>query len=121
MASIGDRRATDMISFEIFVQEGCVSEGFRPSLESALESVCGDVLGPEAGPVAIAWTVIAKGHGFRGGLPSTTSLVRGRIPDGCARATRERLLRSIGAQWCRLTSCAQDEVIVSARDWSWKG
>lgn len=46
MAPIGDRRATDMISFEIYVHEGCVSEGIRPALESALESICGDVLGP---------------------------------------------------------------------------
>lgn len=121
MASIGDRCATGMVSFEIYVQEGRVSEGIRPALESALESVCGDVLVSGSAPVAFAWTVIAKGYGFRGGIPSTTSLVRGRIPDGCVRDTRERLLRSIGAEWCRLTGCAQDEVIVSARDWSWEG
>ena len=121
LSSISDRRVTGMINFEIYVQEGCVSGGTRPALESALESVCGDVLSPEAGPVMFTWIVIAKGYGFRGGIPSTTSLVRSRIPDGCVRSTRERFLRSIGAEWCRLTKCAHDEVLVSARDWSWEG
>ena len=110
-----------MTTFEIYIQQGCVAGDVRPSIESALKAVCGQVLGPEAEPVEFAWTVIAKGHGFRGGLPSSTSLVRGRIPDGCVRATRERFLRTIGSEWRRLTGCAEDEVIVSARDWSWAG
>ena len=110
-----------MIEFDIYTQEGLVAVGLRPSLESALEAVGNEVLGPASGPVDFNWTVVARGFGFRGGRPSTTSLVRGRIPDGCDRATRERFLRSVGDEWRRLTGCAADEVIVSARDWSWAG
>ncbi len=83
--------------------------------------MCLDVLGQDAEQVTIEWTVIAKGYGFRGGKPSTTSLVRGRIPDGCDKGTRSQFLRAIGDAWCRITGAMEDEVIVSARDWIWKG
>lgn len=110
-----------MISFDLFVQEGCVSDELRPDIESALASVCTEVLGHDAGPADFSWTVIRRGFGFRGGRPSTTSLVRSRIPDGCDREPRARLLRSIGHEWCRITGATEHEVVVSARDWSWKG
>lgn len=110
-----------LISFEIYIQEGSVPDDLRPALEAAIGSASTDVLGQWAGPIEFTWTVVARGFGFRGGLPSTTSLVRGRIPDGCDRPTRERFLRSVGGEWRRLTGCAEDEVIVSARDWSWAG
>ena len=48
------------------------------------------------------------------------ALVRGRIPDGCDRGTRARLLMGIADAWRRITGAAEDEVIVSARDWSWR-
>ena len=110
-----------MAAFEIYVQQGCVPDSLRPSLESAIRSACRTVLGPVSLPVNVAWTVIARGCGFRGGVPSTTSLVRGRIPDGCDRETRARFLRTIGREWCDQVGCAPDEVLVSARDWSWTG
>ncbi len=110
-----------MVTFDFFVQEGCVPDEIRGEIESALEALCRQLLGPDAGPVQTSWTVIAKGFGFRGGQPSTTSLVRGRIPDGCDREDRARFLRSVGNAWCSLTGAQQDEVIVSARDWSWAG
>jgi hypothetical protein len=110
-----------MINFDFFVQEGCVSDEIRSVIESAIEKACNDVLGSKAGPVEFSWTVITKGFGFRGGIPSTTSLARSRIPDGCDRATRGRFLLAIANEWRRLTECARDEVIVSARDWSWAG
>ncbi len=110
-----------VITFECTVQEGCVSDELRPGLESAIEKVCDDVLGQDEGPVTVSWTVIPKGFGFRGGVPSTTSLVRGRIPDGCDRDTRSRILESIGDAWCRITGASQHELMVSARDWSWSG
>ena len=115
------RKAGRMIEFEFYVQEAHVPEALWPELASAVETVCHDVLGPEQGPVAIAWTVVRDGYGFRGGRPSTTSLVRGRIPDGCDRATRSRLLKALGAAWCRVAGATPEEVIVSARDRSWSG
>lgn len=110
-----------MVSFECFVQEGCVPVDIRGSITSEIERICKVVLGPESGDVNVEWTVIARGYGFRGGKPSRTSLVRGRIPDGCDKATRARFLRATGEAWCRITGCRADEVIVSARDWSWAG
>ncbi len=124
MQCAGDRNALRpirVVSFEIFIQEGCLTGGLEPRIVSAVERVCHDVLGPDARPVTVSWTVIAKGHGFRGGKPSTTSLVRSRIPDGCDKATRARFLRAIGDAWCRIVGAAEEEVIVSARDWSWAG
>lgn len=110
-----------MVSIELFVQEGCVAEDLRPRIAAEIEAICPRVLGPQAADVEMSWTVIARGHGFRGGEPSTTSLVRARIPDGCVKATRALFLRSVGKAWCRITGAAGDEVIVSARDWSWTG
>ena len=110
-----------MITFECTIQEGCVSDKLRPGIESAIGKVCNDVLGRDEGPVSVWWTVIPKGFGFRGGEPSTTSLVRGRIPDGCDRETRSRFLEAIGDSWCRITGASQHELMVSARDRSWPG
>ena len=110
-----------MIEFDLYVQEGCVSDALRPTVAASLEAASLMVLGAEAGPVAFRWTVIPKGYGFRGGRPSTTSLVRGRIPDRCDRRTRADLLWSIGETWCRVTGAGEDEVVVSARDWNWSG
>ena len=110
-----------MVSFDFFVQEGCVQDAMRPEIEATLKTVCADQLGQDAGPVEMSWTVIRKGFGFRGGQPSTTSLVRGRVPDGCDPETRARFLRAIGTEWCRITGATEHEVVVSARDWSWAG
>ena len=115
------RNGRDMIDFECTVQEGCVGADLRPRLEQAVESVCNEVLGVESGPVNVSWVEVRKGFGFRGGEPSTTSLVRGRIPDGCSRETRGRLLHALGETWRRIAGAAEDEVIVSARDRSWTG
>ena len=110
-----------MIYFECTVQEGCVTDELRPRLRSAIEKVCNEILGEDQGPVNVSWVVVPKGFGFRGGQPSTTSLVRGRIPDGCARETRSRILESIGDSWCGITGASPNELMVSARDKSWSG
>ena len=110
-----------MIDFECTVQEGCVGERLRPRLAQAIEAACSEVLGAESGPVNVSWVEARKGFGFRGGEPSTTSLVRGRIPDGCSRETRGRLLHALERSWRRITGAAADEVIVSARDRGWTG
>jgi hypothetical protein len=110
-----------MVKFDCIVQEGCVDETLRPKLATALEDVCLDVLGADAGPAEFSWVVVKKGFGFRGGEPSNTSLVRGRIPDGCDRDTRERLLKSMADEWCRLTGATAHDLVISARDESWAG
>ena len=110
-----------MIHFECTVQDGCVPDELRSSLQSAIEKVCNDVLGVDKGPVNVSWVVIPKGFGFRGGEPSTTSLVRGQIPDGCGRAARSTILESIGTSWCRITGASSNELMVAARDHGWAG
>ena len=110
-----------MITFECTVQQGCVSDELRAGLAAAIEQLCNHVLGPDQGPVTVSWTVIPEGFGFRGGEPSTTSLVRGRIPDGCDPETRARFLEEIGKAWCRITGASPHELMVSARDWNWSG
>lgn len=110
-----------MVTVEFFVQEGCIPDGSQARIVANIEAVCAEVLGPDAGPVSASWTVIRKGFGFRGGEPSTTSLVRSRIPDGYGSDVRARFLHAIAETWCNLTGATQDEVIVSARDWSWAG
>lgn len=110
-----------MIDFECTIQEGCIGGDLRPRLARTFEAVCYEVLGAESGPVNVSWVEIRKGFGFRGGRPSTTSLVRGRIPDGCSRETRRLLLYALGRSWRRITGAAENEVIVSIRDRSWPG
>lgn len=110
-----------MTAFDIFVQEGCVPDSRRPAIMAALDAACRRYLGSDTDPIEARWTVVRKGYGFRGGEPSTTSLVRARIPDGCSPETRAALLRTIGAAWCDVTRVGEEEVVVSARDWSWTG
>ena len=110
-----------MIDFKCTVQEGCIADDLHPDLASAIREAYSRVLDEDSGPVSVAWTVIPKGFGFRGGRPSTTSMVRGTVPDGCDQATRERLLRAVGDAWCRVSGARDDEVIVSSRDRSWTG
>jgi len=110
-----------MISFECTVQDGCIAEELRSELAEAIDRACSDVLGPKTTPVETSWVVIKRGFGFRGGEPSTTSMVRGRIPDGCDAKTRGRLLKSIGESWCRISGASEDELMVSARDQGWAG
>ena len=110
-----------MIEFQCTVQEGCIPGTLRSELAHAIECCCREVLGMEQGPVTVSWVAIPKGFGFRGGHPSTTSLVRGKIPDGCDKGTRSELMKRIGDEWCRIAGAKKDELIVSARDISWAG
>ena len=110
-----------MVSFELYVQEGCIPDDLRPAIVAKIESICAESLGAESGPVEVSWKVIPRGFGFRGGEPSTTSLVRARIPDGYSSDVRGRFLLAMGEAWYNLTGATEEEVVVSARDWTWAG
>ena len=110
-----------MIEFLCTVQEECISENIRGELEKALEEVCSEILGQTNGLFRVSWTEIPKEFGFRGGRPTTTSHVRGQIPDGCDSETRERLMKEIGERWYDITGQTEHELIVSARDEGWEG
>ena len=110
-----------MIDFLCTVQEGCIPENVREELESAIEKTSISILGSAKGPFSISWAEIPRDFGFRGGKPTTTSHVRGQIPDGCDSETRERLMKEIGERWYDITGQTEDELIVAARDEGWKG
>ena len=90
--------------------------GRWPALQSRLAETATDVLGGSSADVVVEFEVIPHGYGFRGGEISTTSLVRGQIPPGCAQEVRVDLMRKICDMWCEVAGCTVDELIVSARD-----
>ena len=105
-----------MVRFNCIVQEQAVGPHTWPELRSRLSAIATSVLGPSAEPVAVEFTVIPHGFGFRGGEISTTSLVRGLIEPGCAQEVRVDLMRRICDMWCEVTGCTVEELVVSARD-----
>ena len=109
-----------MVEFQCTVPAGQIPQAIRGTLVQAIEQACGEALGPDL-LVTVDWIDIPKGFGFRGGEPSKTSLVRGKIPDGYDSEVRTRLLKEIGDAWCRISGGRQDELVVSARDRSWTG
>ena len=90
--------------------------GLWAELESRLADTAAAVLGGSAGDVAVEFEVIPHGYGFRGGELSTTSLVRGLIPPGCAQEVRVDLMRRICDMWCEVVGCTVEELVVSVRD-----
>ena len=109
-----------MITFECIVQEGCVPEDIRPRLTKELARLSTSILGGAPEEVEVTYNEIPKGYGFRGGEPSTTSLVRGSI-EGCEQEVRVRLLREVGDRWCDIAGCTPDELVVSIRDRHYQG
>ena len=105
-----------MIEFVCVVQEGAIPHDLRPNLSEALARVSTSVLGGDPDEVQVSYTEIPRGFGFRGGEPSTTSLVRGQIPPGCPQETRVELLTRLCDAWCELVGCTPHELVVSARD-----
>ena len=105
-----------MIEFNCTVQEGVIPDDIRPELVSGLTGVSVSVMGASADDVNVEFTEIPRGFGFRGGEPSTTSLVRGQIPPGCEQELRVEFMQAICDMWMRVTGCSVDELVVSARD-----
>jgi len=110
-----------MIKFQCVVQEGCIPQSVRGDLEKVMSRISLGILGSDQGPVDVSWSEIPKGFGFRGGEPSTSSLVRGQIPDGCDSETRRKLLIDLSRSWYDITGTTEEELVISARDMSWQG
>lgn len=104
------------VSFDCTMQEGQIGEDLRAKLALALQEITQDVLGESADDVPVRFSDIPKGFGFRGGEPSTTSLVRGSIIGGVTQEVREDLMRQICDRWMEISGCTVDELVVSARD-----
>ena len=104
------------VSFNCTMQEGQIGEELRLTLAAALQQITQDVLGESPEDVPVTFSDIPKGFGFRGGEPSTTSLVRGSIVGGVTQEVREDLMRRICDRWMEISGCTVDELVVSARD-----
>ena len=85
----------------------------RPQLKAALARISSSLLGGSPELVEVEFTVIPHGFCFRGGDISTTSMVRGSIPPGCAQMVRVDIMQRICDVWRDLTGCAADELVVS--------
>ena len=105
-----------MITFNCTIQEGAIPHDLRPRLSAGLARISAQILGASPDDVSVTFTEIPHGFGFRGGVLSTTSTVRGRIPPGCDQPTRVRLMQAILELWQEHTGCGDDELVVSARD-----
>ncbi|MCY3921209.1 MAG: hypothetical protein OXG27_02275 [Chloroflexi bacterium] len=104
------------VSFDCTMQEGQIGEELRAKLAVALQEITQDVLGESPDDVLVRFSDIPRGFGFRGGEPSTTSLVRGSIVGGVTQDVREDFMRRICDRWMEISGCTVDELVVSARD-----
>lgn len=105
-----------MIKFECIVQEGTVPEVLRPRLAAELVRISTSLLGGSPDDVEVEFNEIPRGFGFRGGKPSTTSIIGARIPEGSEQQKRAQMLREIGVMWCEIVGCSTDEFAAWARD-----
>lgn len=104
------------VVYHCTMQEGQIGAAQRVRLADGLVKLTGRVLGVSANEVAVAFSDIPRGYGFRGGEPSTTSLVRGSIQGGLGQSVRVDLMRAICDMWMELSGCSVDELVVTARD-----
>ena len=104
------------VTFRCTMQEGQVDEGTRAVLADGLRRIAVDLLGESADDVPVSFSDIPAGFGFRGGAPSTTSLVRGAIVGGVDQELREQVMRAVIEMWTDVSGCTVDELIVSAAD-----
>ncbi len=105
-----------MITFSCIVQEGAIADDLRATLATELARIGADLLGGSAHDISVKFTDVPAGSGFRGGEPSTSSLVSGLIPPGCSPETRHQLLEQIGDMWCEVVGCPPHDLMVSVID-----
>ena len=104
------------VSFRCTMQEGQIDEPTRERLAVGLRQVAVEVLGEAEADAPVQFSDIPTGFGFRGGEPSTTSLVNGSIVGGVTQEVREDIMRRIIDMWMEISGCTVDELVVSARD-----
>ena len=92
------------------IQEGTISSTDERQLEAGLENIVEKHL---ASQVKLSWVVIPEGNGWKGGEPSTTSLVLLTTPD-IEQDARTDLLQAICDLWTEVTDYSVDEIMISA-------
>ena len=113
---IADPARGGLITFNCIIQEGVIGEELQQRLAAELVHISGEVLNEPADDVSVGFEIVRRGYGFRGGEPSTTSLLRGRITPGLQQEAREVYMQRILDRWCELTGCSVDEVVINAAD-----
>ena len=104
------------VSFSCTMQEGQIGEDVRAQLAAGLQRIAADIIGDAESEAPVTFSDIPSGFGFRGGEPTTTSLVRGSIVGGVTQDVREDLMRQICDMWMAISGCTVNELVVSARD-----
>ncbi len=98
------------------MQEGQIGEDTRALLAEGLRRVAQETLGESPDDVPVRFSDIPDGFGFRGGGPSTTSLVQSAIVGGVTQEVREDFMRRIIDMWTEASGCTADELVVTAAD-----
>ena len=104
------------VEFSCTIQEGAIPDEMRPTLADGLRRVSADVLGADKDAVQVTFREVARGYGFRGGEPSTTSMVRGTVHPSLEQPTRVEYLQRICDMWQEITGCSTDELVASVPD-----
>lgn len=104
------------IDYACTMQEGQIGPDVRERLAQGLRHVSADILGPDAADAPVRFIDIPQGFGFRGGEPSSTSLVRGTAGEPLEQPLRERLLNAIQDMWLETAGCTTDDLVATVRD-----
>ena len=104
------------VQYDCTMQEGQIGAEARARLADGLAAVTERALGVGAGEISVSFSDIPQGFGFRGGEPSTTSLVRGSVAGGVEQPVRVELMRAICDVWMEISGCTVDDLVVSVRD-----
>ena len=109
-----------MISYTCTIQEGVIPPEQRDELRENLIQIGSSILGVAQDDITVEYEIIPRGFGFRGGEVSTSSSVRGRIPDGHSQETRVQFMQAVQDMWIRVTGQTTAELVVGAADYSYK-
>lgn len=107
-----------MITYNCTIQEGVIPEDQRRILSERLVQIGAQVLGEAPDDISVSYEVIPHGFGFRGGEISTSSSVRGRIPDGFSQEKRVEFMQAVQDMWIEVTGQTTAELVVGASDMS---
>jgi len=100
-----------MRNVNCIVQDGQIADTLVPRLEAGLASIVKSFFGDG---IEVNWTHVAKGSGFTGGVPSSSSLVSLGVPQDITQERRVELLSALCEMWAETTDCHVNEVVATA-------
>lgn len=106
-----------MKTVNCIVQDGQVDEPTVARLEEGLSGVVATFFEEE---IEVNWTSVAKGSGFTGGVPSSSSLVSLSVLADIKQERRVELLDAICTMWSGVAGCHVNEVVATAVNASWE-